>query len=194
MSGASRRDGRRGPVWGPRVLAGRIASAAPSAKRCGLRDPKRLPSPSAPRDRLSPAPLSRARHQLAVLPPPNRLPTLLRSSALSLGGARRQDAPRALHPRMPAAARRLTTSATEYDPRSRPLDRPDLAHHQCGRPRWQLFFASSRWKPAVGASCEWLCREARPAEVSRARGVDAGEPARQHLPPRSLANESFAPT
>jgi hypothetical protein len=104
----------------------------------------RYPRPETPSiDRCSRGPaftgtvMEGARHRLAVLPPTKRLPTLFRSSALSLGRARREDSTRALHSR--GAYRRAPpddfcnrirpaiTTAGSPGPRAPPMRSPAMA-------------------------------------------------------------------
>jgi hypothetical protein len=108
---------------------------------------ERLPRPRTPSiDKCSPAPsnarrgFSGARHRSSGFAAGTRLPTLFRRSRCS-----RRDRldpstnPRALHPRPRGAARRLSTSATDIDPRARPdANRSNPAHRPGSRPPAQL--------------------------------------------------------
>jgi hypothetical protein len=161
-----------------------------------LFDPERLPPTGAPKGSRfrvtifggSPPPVSRLCHRRSgfrrAFASPSSRPELLDPSSV----------PKALHPRSRWAERRLSTSATYCDPRAHPTDRPNPAHHARGRPRAQLFFEPPSFDG--GTDRGWLCFEAGPIEMSRARGQLLGDPPSERLaPPAAIARGgSFTPT
>jgi hypothetical protein len=122
------------------------------------------------------------------------------SGALSLPRSSRPElldptsVPKALHPRSRRAERRLSTSATNCDPRAHPTDRPNPAHRARGRPRAQLFFEPPPFDGRTDRG--WPCFQAQPIEMSRARGQLLGDPPSERLaPPAAIARGgSFTPT
>jgi hypothetical protein len=156
--------------------------------------PRRLPSTGAPKDRLSPVPLCRVPATvLSALPPRSRLPTLLRSPALSLGGARPED----------FSASSSLVVASRRAPPDRLLQPNTTRDHD----RW--IDRTSRTPAAVARDESCFSHTSREGgsgvRVAVLRGTASrgftgqGRPSGFHprlrrLPLRSLASESFAPT
>jgi hypothetical protein len=95
----------------------------------------------------------------------------------------------------------LSTSATDHDPRAQPLDRPNLAHRGRGRPRSQLFFARpsrvqrvSAGRPIGSTRIASGCASRHGQPRIHGPGAESSLRSNLHLPPRSLASRSFAPT
>jgi hypothetical protein len=81
----------------------------------------------------------------------------------------------------------LVDFCNRNDPRAQLRNRPNPAHHACGRPRAQLSSFHARVHETERG---WPCFEAQPTEISRARGLRRLAPTRGFPPPRSLTVEA----
>jgi hypothetical protein len=150
--------------------APRTASTVLPSRRAAFPAPERLPSTSAP--------LSRFRGPVwCGSPPPTRgfaadepasdadsLPSLARDEA------RPDDDSTGSSPVAAKGRAPLADFCNRDDPRARPRDRPDLAHHARGLPRAQLLFASGGGSSVAGPLARTSFEGLVPTEMSRARG------------------------
>jgi hypothetical protein len=117
---------------------------APSSKKDGFVGPERLPSTNV---RRVPFETREPATDRATLPPRSGFRRLFAAPMLSRGAARPDALPKALHLRAPWAERRLSTSATNFDPRAPPIG---SSEPRAPRPRSPASAAVFRTAPPFG--------------------------------------------
>jgi len=123
-----------------------------------------------------------------ALPPGGRLPARVHSPELSRGGARPSSGPRALHPRLRRAVRRLSTSATEPRSASTTHGSPEPRPPRSRSPAHAALRRTGPFRRRRGTGGWPGPFRAQPTETSRVRGRSPDHrPTHDSSCPRSLA-------